>query len=294
MTIKPPVNPARRNFLAVTAAATARVAVAGAVVTMIPSVGQAQNANGNNGNAFGVSGNGNGKGNQGNGNGNGGSGGGGGGPACFLPGTGIRTPAGDVPIEDLSVGDLVLTLSGAAVPIKWMARQVFKKSGSSWSEAVMPIRVARHALDDHTPHADLYLSPWHSLFIDGHLMPVKDLVNDISIAPALPEGLQTIEYFQIVLATHEVIFAEGAPAETFLVEGEGWHERFTNFIEYERLYRGETGFRMTRVAPLAACPGGRAALKALLRRGVSTVVDVRDPLQRAYDRIAARALELAA
>jgi Hint domain len=287
MRTKYPLNPARRNFLAVTAAATARVAAVGTVATIIPSLVQAQNANGNNGNANGVRGNGNGRGNSGNGNGNGG-------PACFLPGTGIRTPAGEVPIENLRVGDLILTLRGEAMPIKWIARQVFKKSGSSWPERVMPIRVARHALDDHTPHADLYLSPGHPLFIDGHLIPVKDLVNGVSIAPALPEGTQTIEYFQIVLATHEVIFAEGAPAETFLVEGEGWHESFTNFIEYERLYPGEAGFTMTRFAPLAACYGGRAELKALLRRGISTVVDVRDPLQRAYDRIAARAGELVA
>jgi hypothetical protein len=239
-------------------------------------------------------GGGNGRGNHGGGKGNGGSNGGGGGALCFLPGTGIRTPEGEVCIENLRIGDLVLTVRGEAMPVKWIGRQVFKKSGPSWPESLRPIRIARHALDDQTPHADLYLSPGHPLLIDGHLIPVKDLVNGVSIAPIVPETVDTLEYFQIVLATHEVILAAGTPAETFLVDREGWHESFTNFVEYERLYPGETGFRMTRCAPVATCFGGRAELKALVRRGVSTMVDVRDPLQRAYDRIAARAMEAVA
>jgi hypothetical protein len=283
--IQHPLSPARRNFLAVAAGATARVTAVAAVTTTVPSwLTPAEAKDGGKGKGGG----------KGDDKGGKGGGKGGGGPACFLPGTGIRTPEGEARIEDLRIGDLVLTVGGEAIPIKWIARQVFRKSGSSWPERVMPIRVARHALAHQTPHTDLYLSPGHPIFIGGYLIPVKDLVNGISIAPALPDGMEVIEYFQIVLATHEVIFAEGLPAETFLVEGEGWHESFTNFIEYERLYPDETGFRMTRCAPLATCFGGRAELKALLRRGLSTMVDVRDPLQRAYDQIAARAGELVA
>jgi len=130
------------------------------------------------------------------------------------------------------------------------------------------------------------------LFLDGHLIPVRDLVNGISIAPAMPEGVTILEYFHILLATHEVIFAEGAPADTLFVETDNFHEKFTNFIEYERLYPGEAHLTMTRFAPVASCSGGRAELKALFRRSVSAVVDVRDPLQRAHDRIATRSLEL--
>ena len=212
-------------------------------------------------------------------------------PSCFLRGTAIRTPDGEVRIEDLRVGDPVLTVRGEAVPIRWVARHLYRKGGPSWPESVMPIRVSRDALSEGIPHSDLFLSPGNSLFIDGHLMLVRDLVNGISIVPAMPEGT-TLEYFHILLATHEVIFANGAPAETLVVEVDNFRERFTNFIEYERLYPGETRLAMTPFAPLAGCYGGRAELKALFRRGVSTVVDVRDPLQRAYDHIATRSLEL--
>ena len=138
-------------------------------------------------------------------------------PLCFLAGTRIRTPQGETCIEDLKIGDEVVTTRHEAQPIKWIGRQVFKKSGTSWVEAFMPIRVSRFALDAQTPHTDLYLSPWHSLLIDGFLMPVTELVNGVSIRPAMPPGRQVIEYFNILLDSHEVILAEGAPAETLFI-----------------------------------------------------------------------------
>jgi hypothetical protein len=256
-------NPARRHFLALSAATGRRVAALAALAATVPSIGAKADGHGHESDTH-----------------------------CFLQGTAIRTPDGEVRIEELRVGDFVLTVRGEAVPIKWIARHVYKKGGPSWPKSVVPIRVSRHALDAGVPHSDLFLSPGHSLFVDGHLMPVNGLVNGISIAPSMPEEITTLKYFHILLATHEVIFAEGAPAETLVVEADHLHESFTNFIEYERLYPGETHPTMMPFAPLARCYGGRAELKALFRRGISAVVDVRDPLQRAYDRIATRSLEL--
>jgi hypothetical protein len=211
-----------------------------------------------------------------------------GGPACMLQGTRVLTSRGTEPVENLSIGDNVLTSRGEAKPIKWIGRRRFTQGLSSrWPDSVHPIRVARSTLADNVPHADLYLSPMHALFIDGVLIPVKDLVNGTSITRSVPEGIQDIEYFHIELETHEVILAEGAPVETLLVTD--GRENFTNFVEYERLYGGKTGRAMVACAPVLGYPDGRAHLKALLRLAVSQVVDVRDPVQVAYDRIAARA-----
>jgi hypothetical protein len=44
-------------------------------------------------------------------------------PVCFLAGTLIATPTGEVPVECLNIGDLVLTADGRAVPVKWIGRQ---------------------------------------------------------------------------------------------------------------------------------------------------------------------------
>ena len=49
---------------------------------------------------------------------------------------------------------------------------------------------------------------------------------------------------------------------------------------------------MTPCAPRICYNGRRSELKALLRRAVSPVVDVRDPIQLLHDRIAARAAEI--
>ena len=208
---------------------------------------------------------------------------------CFFKGTRILTSRGEARIEDLRIGDLVKTMRGEDLPIKWIGRNTFRRSGASWPKRVVPIRVSRFAIDDHTPHTDLYLSPGHALFLDGFLMEVRDLVNGTSIAPAAPPDMETIEYFHIVLNTQEVIWAEGAPVETF---GGGNLDLFTNFVEYKRLYPNDPCLAIPLVAPNLST--GRAHLHALLGLGASYFIDVRDPLQEAYEQFAARAEELAA
>ena len=79
--------------------------------------------------------------------------------SCFLKGTKISTPSGDRPVQDLQIGDEVQTLAGRKT-IKWIGYNKFtKEEGRAWQDSVMPIRVTRFAIDDHTPHCDLYLSP---------------------------------------------------------------------------------------------------------------------------------------
>ena len=210
------------------------------------------------------------------------------GPHCLLKGTRVLTSRGAERVENLSIGDRVMTLRGE-MPIKWIGRQHFGQGRSArWPGGVHPVRVSRSALARNVPHSDLYLSPMHALLIDDVLIEVKDLVNGNSIARAVPGGMIDIEYFHIELETHEVIFAEGAPVETLLVTH--GRESFSNFVEYERQYGEDAGPAMVPYAPLLAYSSGRAHLKALLRLGVSQVIDVRDPIQVAYDRIAASGL----
>ena len=256
-------SPARRHFLHVMSA----IAGAAAVVPALSKSAQAQRIPG------------------------GGGGGGGRSPGCFLRGTHILTSHGLKRVESLSIGDHVMTARGEAMPIRWIGRQIFRRGTSSrWPDSVHPIRVARSALADNVPHAHLYLSPLHALLIDGVLIQVAPLVNGTSITPAVPEGMKDIEYFHIELAAHEVILAEGAPAETYL--NTNGREHFTNFVEYERLYGRETGPTVP-YAPVYGYSGAQAHLKALVRLGISRVVDVRDPIQKAYDRIAVRGTKLA-
>ena len=219
-------------------------------------------------------------------------------PVCYLRGTEVRTTKTGRRVEDLKIGNLVLTVSGESKPIKWIGRQRFKRAaGSAWPKSLLPVRVSRFALDENTPHRDLYVSPNHGLLLDGVLIPAIYLVNGTSIVQAMPEDVGEIDYFHIELETHEVIFAEGVAAETLLVmnDREAFadliREQFDNFAERAQLY-GKDAQPMTPCAPRICYNGRRSELKALLRRAVSPVMDVRDPIQLLHDRIAARATEL--
>ena len=83
-----------------------------------------------------------------------------------------------------------------------------------------------------------------------------------------------------------MIYAEGALVESY----DGWNrENFSNFVQYERLYGAERQSKMTPPAPILRYRGRRQELKGLIRSLISNVVDVRDPIQIAYDQIAQRA-----
>ena len=260
-------NRARRHFLGLAAAAGARIATLGAFTgAMISASAGAPKKD---------------KGDK-----KGGSG-----PMCLLRGTAIMTPQGEVCIEDLRIGDLVETVRGQTLPVKWIGRHVYRRRSHPWNEEVVPIRIRRFALDGRNPHKDLYISPGHALYIDGVLLRATDLVNGTSIAPALPRReVEVIEYYQIVLATHEVILAEGAPVESFLLEARNY-EGFTNFVEFVRLYPEDHDASMTPFAPIVGF-GGREHLKALLHLALGRFAPASSPLDDAYMRIAARGEEL--
>ena len=208
---------------------------------------------------------------------------------CFGRGTLIRTDHGEVPVEDLLIGDMVMTVNGA-MPVKWVGRRTIRRTASaSWHPAILPIRVAKFAIDEQTPSRDLCLSQGHNLFIDGVLIPVDHLVNGRSIVVDHDaKASETIEYFSVELDTHQAIFAEGMMAETF--QYCGGEICWDNLADYENLYGREHEVRPP-FAPICYYKNGRAAVRALLRSATSRV---RDPIQVAYARIAARAWSIAA
>jgi Hint domain-containing protein len=213
-------------------------------------------------------------------------------PICFLRGTQILTSKGEICVEDLSIGDVVETVRGDAISIRWIGRQLYKKAAAArWHESVLPVRISRLALNEKAPHRDLYLSPGHRVFLDRVLIPAKYLINGTSITQAIPQGIGEIEYFHIELESHEVIFAEGAAAETLLVTNVQ-REHFSNFVEYERLYGIDRRPAMLPYAPAVGYNGRRQELTALLRRAASPIFDVRDPIQVAYDRIVKLGLKM--
>jgi Hint domain len=212
-------------------------------------------------------------------------------PVCYLRGTGIRTPEGERRIEELKIGDPVVTLSGESKPIKWIGRQRFKKSSERWPRDFEPIRISRFALDERTPHRDLYLSPNHAIYIDGVLIPAKYLINGLNITQRAPEGADIIDYLHIELFAHDVIYAEGATAETFGSLREA-RDHFDNFYEYSRLYSNDD---KTAHPPCAPLLWGESRLERVMqhvRSALEPWIDVRTTRGKIRDQLAARAQDL--
>jgi hypothetical protein len=156
-------------------------------------------------------------------------------PACFCAGTNIRTPDGDAPVETLKIGDIVLTASGQAVPVRWIGINTVSTRFAD-PLRVMPIRISAGALGENLPERDLLVSPDHAMFLGGILLQAGALVNGSSIAreARMPE---IFTYYHVELADHELILAEGAATETFVDNVD--RMAFDNWEEHERLYGSE-------------------------------------------------------
>ncbi len=129
--------------------------------------------------------------------------------ACYVAGTRILTEAGQVAVEDLAIGDRIVTLSGALRPIAWIGHRRIANPEAGQR----PVRIAADTMAPGWPERDLFLSPDHAVFVEGVLVPIHALQDGNRIAPV---DVAEVVYFHIMLATHDVIFAEGLPAETLL------------------------------------------------------------------------------
>lgn len=184
---------------------------------------------------------------------------------CFAAGTRILTARGEVPVEELRPGELVATVSGRGRPMQpvlFLGRRRIALAGHPAAAELAPIRIAAGALAENTPRRDLLVSPDHCLFLEGRLVPARLLVNGRNIT--VETGLSEVTYFHIELASHDVVLAEGAPAESWLDTGNrAWFENapVARLAVSDHLEAHGSGFDAARAcAPLLL---GGAALAAL-------------------------------
>jgi Hint domain len=152
---------------------------------------------------------------------------------CYLRGTRILTPTGEVLIETLKRGDSVVTRFGGLQRIKWIGRHGYRRAAVGNNREHIPVHLRAGSLGEGLPARDLHISPGHSMLIEGTLVLAKSLVNGLTITQN--ECPERIDYFQIELAGHDCVIAEGTWSETFADWEEG-HNRFHNAAEFHALF----------------------------------------------------------
>jgi len=202
----------------------------------------------------------------------GGSDGRGGNQVCFARGTRVRTAEGYRPVESLAVGDVVPTQFAGLSAIEDIASFTLSRTGpnGSWAGASRPVRVKAGALGPDSPVQDLVLTASHAVFTDGVLVPVVNLVNGTSIVFETADEHETLDFFHVAFARHDVLDAEGAACES-------WRDAAVE----------------EPCAPMLSFYGGRDELRSRLRSAASIIVDRRQPLDIIRDSLEERGLELA-
>jgi len=138
---------------------------------------------------------------------------------CYGAGARILTDRGEVAVEDLRIGDLAVTASGARRPIRWLGHRRTDCRGHAFPDRVLPVRISAHAFGPERPARDLYVSPGHAIAVDvGEevLIPACELVNGATIQQI---EVDEITYWHVELESHDILLAENLAAESYLDMG---------------------------------------------------------------------------
>ncbi|MCP3971101.1 MAG: Hint domain-containing protein [Rhodobacteraceae bacterium] len=186
---------------------------------------------------------------------------------CFAAGTGLATPAGETAVEELQIGDTILTADGSAVAVKWIGHQTVRPVIGLRNQRLAPVRIGAGALGHGLPLADLTVSADHGMIIDDLVINASALVNGsaINFVP-FAELDKEFTYYHVETQDHDVIIANGAAAETFVdVAG---RSDFDNHQEYLDLYGAE------RIIPEMARP--RISSRRLLPETIRARLGIED------------------
>lgn len=129
----------------------------------------------------------------------------------------ITTPTGPVPVEHLRQGDIVTPADGGTDRVIWTGMRAVDCARHPRPETVWPIRIASHAFGPDQPSQPLFLSPNHAIYVDGVLIPVRLLENGGTIVQV---KRRIVVYYHFELTRHQVILADGLPAESYLDVGD--------------------------------------------------------------------------
>lgn len=142
---------------------------------------------------------------------------------CFTPGSVIQTPSGGVPVEEIEVGDAVMTLDHGVQQVRWVGRRDLTGVELAAHPEFNPVEISAGALGAELPWRTMRVSPQHRMLVRGAyaemlfgerevLAAALYLVNDRSIRRLRPKG---VSYIHLMFDRHEIICADGSWTESF-------------------------------------------------------------------------------
>lgn len=149
---------------------------------------------------------------------------------CFAKGVMILTDTGQVPVEDLRVGDMIHTAQNGLQAIRWIGSTHVSSTALKNRPNLRPIHIRAGAFGPNQPCRDMHVSRQHRFVVASKIVQRMFDVDAVMVGAikctALPdieidETVQEVTYFHILLDRHEVIFAEGVPTESLYTGPQG-------------------------------------------------------------------------
>lgn len=148
---------------------------------------------------------------------------------CFAAGTQIKTISGDVRVETLEAGDLVLTADHGYQEILWIGKTRLSPRQLGGTPNLVPIRIPAGALGNGLPTEPLLVSPQHRVLVRSELVEEMTGAAEVLVAAKhlvgtagihIARDVTEVEYWHFLFAQHEVVFANGAPSESLFTGAE--------------------------------------------------------------------------
>ncbi|HAR81104.1 MULTISPECIES: Hint domain-containing protein [Sulfitobacter] len=136
------------------------------------------------------------------------------GVVCFGKGTAIRTPRGDVLVEDLRVGDLVTTMDNGPQKIRWINTRSYDARQMQKGSHLHPVLIKRGTFG---AERDLLVSQQHGVLVgqSGDSFARAKHLADAAKGVRIAKGKKSVTYVHLMFDDHQVIFAENVPSESF-------------------------------------------------------------------------------
>lgn len=143
--------------------------------------------------------------------------------ACFTPGTLITTLKGQVPVEQIQVGQQVFTRDNGYQTVRWIGTRTLDAAELAAVPAFQPILLRAGSLAPGVPERDMMVSPQHRMLVenvatqlllgqDEVLVKAKHLLHKAGVERVCPDS---VTYVHIMFDQHEIILADNAWTESF-------------------------------------------------------------------------------